>query len=332
MRASSPSALRSASPPVDGPPLKRPRSEAHEPDRAAGAIPPPKDDDASPAAAPALRDGWCSAPPKVLPFNPAVMARGEGTLHATVEPLSLIACRTAAVREGRHPLAATRVMITGGSSGVGSATVQQLLALGIPALGVDRKPPAQDGEPHLHVDLSEKGAAAAVMAEAAEKYGVPDALVCSAGLYNCHKLEDFKEEDYAKVLQVNLHSQLEMVRKWLELQGPKQRTLILVGSAAALRGSRDVAYSVSKAGQLGLFRSLNRNLSPDVRCFYLAPGVINTPMASIMPEGRRAEHVSKTHLQRESEPEEIAEVIVSILQGYGGYLAGSVIDLSGGII
>jgi NAD(P)-dependent dehydrogenase (short-subunit alcohol dehydrogenase family) len=224
------------------------------------------------------------------------------------------------------------VLVSGGSGGIGQSLVSMLRRKGYRVAVADRAAP-QEADCFIMCDLSDLEGAGAVVAEARYALGSIDALVLCAARYDALMLDQCTLETFGAVLRVNLESPMALVKAWLALEvNSDPGIVVLVGSAAGHVGSRDPAYSASKAGILGLTRSLALNLTErGFSVFSVSPGVVDTPMSRSQGEERFSTHLARTMLGRAARPEEVANVIAWLLESRPHYMSGADVNISNGI-
>jgi NAD(P)-dependent dehydrogenase (short-subunit alcohol dehydrogenase family) len=251
----------------------------------------------------------------------------------------------------RIDLADRVVLVTGGSRGIGAATVRGLAEAGARVLftyrqaeGAARRLAAEIGEPAdaVRCDFEDPAAPAAAVARCIERFGAIDVLVNNAAIF---AENPFDGEDPAawragweRTFAVNLFAPAELV--WHALRAMRDRPpdargtrgrIVNVASRAAHRGELTFAdYGASKAALVNLTKSIARSCARDgIVAFSVAPGFIATEMASeaIARDGDaiRAEIPSG----RVAEPDEVAATIVFLASGLADYATGSTIDLNG---
>jgi NAD(P)-dependent dehydrogenase (short-subunit alcohol dehydrogenase family) len=225
------------------------------------------------------------------------------------------------------------VLVTGGSGGIGQSLVKRLRRKGFRVAVADRIPPAE-ADFYAACDLSSTTDAEEVIARTQAAMGSIYGLVLCAGRYDASTLEDCSLEAFSAVLRINLEAPMAIVKAWLKLQASTEpRVVVLVGSAAGHIGSRDPAYSASKAGLLGLTRSLAINLTHRGVCvFSVSPGVVDTAMSQAQGDERRSSHVARTMLRRAAEPEEVSNVIEWLLESPTLYMSGADFNVSNGLV
>lgn len=179
---------------------------------------------------------------------------------------------------GRPPREIGTVFVTGGSSGLGAALVDAVLAAGGRPAVLDRVEPKAE-VPFAEVDLADSAAQVAdavgrLMADAGE----PDALVTAAGTDSCGPLLEIPAESWERVVRVNLFGTVAVVRACLPALERRRGVVVTVGSTLSLRGFGDAtAYAASKFGVRGFTQALAAEYAGRVGVTLLVPGGMRTP-------------------------------------------------------
>ncbi|MEZ5114651.1 MAG: SDR family oxidoreductase [Candidatus Nanopelagicales bacterium] len=242
---------------------------------------------------------------------------------------------------------ARRVLVTGGSRGVGAAVCRAFAGLGdTVAVHCSANPDraeevraALPGRGHVVVraDLRDADAVRAMVDEAAEALGGLDVVVNNAGVFHHHRIDDTTYEEWqrawADTLGVNLVGAANVT--WCALRHlPRDGSgrVINVGSRGAWRGEpNSPAYGASKAAIVALGQSLAKSLGQyGIAVTTVAPGWVDTEMAAESLEGeagagRRAE----SPLNRVAAPEEVAAAVVYLASAEAQWATGAVLDLNG---
>ncbi len=155
-------------------------------------------------------------------------------------------------------------------------------------------------------------------------------LVANAGIYIRKKIREMSIEDWKRTIDVNLNGAFYLVKA--SLPYISHGSIVFIASQLAFKGSESsVAYGASKAGILGLMRSLALQLAPDIRVNAVAPGTIDTDMISTYTPKQRMEREEKIPLKRIGKPEEVAKVVAFLLSEDSSYITGATIDVNGGL-
>jgi 3-oxoacyl-[acyl-carrier protein] reductase len=142
------------------------------------------------------------------------------------------------------------------------------------------------------------------------------------------------DDDWSAVLETNLTGTFRVVKRAAKgMLRLRRGRIILVSSVVALLGSAgQVNYATSKAGLVGMARSLARELgSRSITTNVVAPGFVETDMTAELPEATRAEYLSSIPLGRFCTADEVAGVVRWLASDEAGYLTGAVIPVDGGL-
>jgi 3-oxoacyl-[acyl-carrier protein] reductase len=236
-----------------------------------------------------------------------------------------------------------RVLVTGGSRGIGRAVVLELSRRGVDVAFTYRRGEqaaqevraAADDLPGRVVALQYElleGDASALVAAVGEELGSLDGLVLNAGVWDGGRFADMDPEAWWRVLETNLRGSVQVARAAVpRLLQSENGSMVLMSSAVALTGfPGDTAYASSKAALLGFARSLAHEAGPaGVRVNVLAPGFVETEMTSSISERARERIVNRTVLRRVGTAEEIARAAVFLSED-ATYTTGSVLSADGG--
>ena len=170
--------------------------------------------------------------------------------------------------------------------------------------------------------------------EAAAAFGRVDILVNNAGITRDNLILRMSEEDFDAVLNANLKGAF-LCCKEAARRMVRQRygRIVNLSSVVALRGNAGQAnYAASKAGLLGLTKSLARELaSRNVTVNAVAPGFIETDMTAVLPEAVQAEMTKGIPLGRVGQPDDVANAVAFLAAEQSGYLTGQVLCVDGGM-
>ena len=244
-----------------------------------------------------------------------------------------------------QPLEGKVAIVTGGSRGIGAAICRLLgergAAVVVSARDVDRlnatvKDLESSGAAVTGVagDVSRREEAERVVETARDRFGRLDILVNNAGITRDALLLRMKDEDWDRVLEVNLRGAFVMTRAAAKVMvRQKSGRIINISSAAGAMGNAGQAnYSASKAGLIGFTKASARELSHwQILVNAVAPGLIETDMAAGIPAGAREALLGQVPLGRIGTPREVAEM-VGFLAGDGAtYITGQVFHVNGGL-
>jgi len=206
------------------------------------------------------------------------------------------------------------VIITGGSSGLGAATVESVARHGGTPLVIDRKTPPADVA-YAQADLADTEAVdAAVRALADRVDGEIDGLFTAAGIDSCGKLGDVAAKDWERVIHVNLLGTAAVVRSALPYLKSTRGRIVTCASTLGIKAMSDAtAYCASKFGVVGFSRALAAELAGEVGVTTLIPGGMYTPFF----DGRDDQYKPPPDAKL-NKPEDVAETVVFALSQPAG--------------
>jgi NAD(P)-dependent dehydrogenase (short-subunit alcohol dehydrogenase family) len=201
------------------------------------------------------------------------------------------------------------VLVTGGASGLGAATVEAVLAAGGRPVVLDRAVSEADVE-QLQVDLADRAAAEEAVRAVSERVGGIDAVVTCAGIDSCGRLEDVPADDWDRVIHVNLIGTAAVIRAAMPDLVQRHGRVVTIASTLGLRAVSDAtAYCASKFGVVGLTRALAAETAGRVGVTMLVPGGMHTPFFDDRTEQYKPPPDAKLN-----QPQDVAATIVFALQ------------------
>lgn len=238
-------------------------------------------------------------------------------------------------------------VVTGGTKGIGKATVLEFLELGAKVIFTARNPEevknlenvlqkkGYDAE-GLVSDVSVKEERQKIVERVKEKWNSLDILVNNAGINIRKKALDYSEEEYQKVLDINLISPFELSTKLHPyLKNSKAGTVINIASAAAIQDvGTGTPYAMAKAGLLQQTRSLSVEWAGDgIRVNAVSPWFTETPLTRgyLEQEEKIKPILSRTPLKRVAKAEEMAAIIAFLAMEKSSYITGQNIVADGGM-
>jgi meso-butanediol dehydrogenase/(S,S)-butanediol dehydrogenase/diacetyl reductase len=234
-----------------------------------------------------------------------------------------------------------RVVVTGGTSGIGEATSRRFLEEGAQvvalAVGEDEVSTAAQRIPGIaaavRCDVADEAQVADAFAGVDELLGGVDVLIANAGISIRKPFLEIEEADWRRVLDVNLtgvfHCAQQAARRMVAGDGG---VILMTASTNGLTGHEYYAdYNASKAGVILLARTMALELAPKIRVNAVCPGYVLTPMqkAEYTPE-MLAEVDAGIPLGRHARPEELAALYAFLASDEGAYFTGAVISMDGG--
>jgi 2-dehydro-3-deoxy-L-rhamnonate dehydrogenase (NAD+) len=226
-------------------------------------------------------------------------------------------------------------LVTGGSSGIGAATVALLAARGARVAVFDLDASAvPDGVLGIEGDVTDSAAADAAVAQVSRALGALDVLVCCAGVAGeSLRTVDIPDEEWKRVFAINADGVLWFNRAAARVMVPRgSGRIVNVASIAGKEGNpMAAAYSASKAAVIGLTKAIGRDLADSgvlVNC--IAPAVIATPILEQISQEHIDYMVSRIPMARLGRPEEVAELIAFLASDAMSFSTGATFDISGG--
>lgn len=183
-------------------------------------------------------------------------------------------------------------------------------------------------------DVSNADEAKATVDAVLADFGSVWALVNNAGITRDTLLARMKDEDFARVLDVNLIGAFNMMRALTRpLMRQRGGRIVSMSSVVGLMGNAGQAnYAASKAGLIGLTKSVARELAPrGVTVNAVAPGFVRTDMTAALPEQVVERYEGQIPLGRLADPEEVAGVVRFLVSDAAAYVTGEVIRVDGGM-
>jgi NAD(P)-dependent dehydrogenase (short-subunit alcohol dehydrogenase family) len=226
------------------------------------------------------------------------------------------------------------VLVTGGNRGIGLACARRFADQGDKVAVTYHTSPPPDDLFGVACDVTSGESVEAAFKAIEEQYGPVEVLVSNAGLTNDSLLLRMSEDDFSSVIDANLTAAYRVAKRATSgmLRARKGR-MIFMSSVVALLGSAGQAnYAASKAGLVGLARSLARELaSRGITVNVVAPGPIVTDMTGTLTEKRLGELSAAVPLGRFGSVDEIAATVAFLASPEAGYITGAVIPVDGGL-
>jgi len=230
-----------------------------------------------------------------------------------------------------------KVLLTGGSGGIGRATAKRLTADGYHIINADRVAPKdpEPGEIFVQVDLmneSDVRQALAPLADAADILRV----VNNAGIIGPALLEDTTVEDFESVVALNLRAPLLLAQLFTPgMREAKFGRIVNIASRAALGKELRTAYSATKAGLLGMTRTwAHEQGAYGITVNAIGPGPIATELflSGNPPDSPKTRQIIETiPVKRMGEPADIAHAVASLVDDRAGFITGQVLYVCGGM-
>jgi len=233
-----------------------------------------------------------------------------------------------------------RVLITGGASGIGAATVKRFLEEGSRVCVLDSNEAACSDikkelpglEKILVADVSDVRQVEGAYSEIDAFWGGLDVLINNAGISIRHKFMDITPEEWVKVQNVNLNGIFYMAQAGAKRMHQNGGVILNMGSTNALAGNPNYAdYNASKAGVVELTKTMALELAPKIRVNVVCPGYVMTPMQKAeYTEEMFAALNEKIPLKRHADPSEVAALFAFLACDDAAYLTGGIYVIDGG--
>jgi NAD(P)-dependent dehydrogenase (short-subunit alcohol dehydrogenase family) len=226
------------------------------------------------------------------------------------------------------------VLVTGGNRGIGLAIAQAFSEAGDKVAVTHRGSGAPDGLFGVRCDVTDEASVDRAFSEVEAEYGPVEVLVSNAGVTDDKLLMRMSQDSFTGVLDANLTGAYRVAKRatpgMVKARGGR---MVFISSVVALTGAPGQAnYAASKAGLIGLARSIARELgSRNVTANVVAPGFIETDMTAVMTEARKSEVLASVPLRRYGSAAEVAEVVRFLASDAAGYINGAVLPVDGGL-
>ncbi len=184
-----------------------------------------------------------------------------------------------------------------------------------------------------NVDVSDFQAVAQAVDQAAKDLGKIDNLVNNAGITMDKLLVRMKEDDWDRIIRINLKSVFNCTKAVIRHMLKKGGSIVNISSVTGVMGNPGQAnYAASKAGIIGFTKSVAKEYAErSIRVNAVAPGFIRTKMTDILDEKTKEAMFAAIPLKRLGEPEDVANVVYFLLSEYCSYITGEVINVNGGL-
>ncbi len=231
-------------------------------------------------------------------------------------------------------MTARTVLVTGGNRGIGFAIAEEFVAQGHRVAVTARSGHGPANSLTVRADVTDAEALDAAFTEVEEKLGPVEVVVANAGITRDTLMMRMSDEDFDTVVDTNLGGSFRVVKRASKgMIKAKFGRIILVSSVVGLLGGAgQVNYSSSKAGLVGMARSITRELgSRGITANVVAPGFIETDMTAELPDEKQAEYKKSIPAGRFAAPSEVAKVIAWLASDDAAYISGAVIPVDGGL-
>jgi len=228
------------------------------------------------------------------------------------------------------------ILVTGGASGIGLASVQALAASGARVVCADLQQ-SQDlpqGCEFRRLDVISEKLTHELVASMLDRYGQIDGLVTSAGISRVGDLESMALQEWEQVLQVNLTGTMLSARAVASHMKQRGRgSIVAIASINGMLGNpSNLAYCTSKGAVIQMVRSLAADLGPcGVRVNSISPGYIHTPMTTMLDEQPVGQAFEAMHLlKRAGKSQEVGNAVAFLLSDMSSFITGVNLPVDGG--
>jgi 3-oxoacyl-[acyl-carrier protein] reductase len=235
------------------------------------------------------------------------------------------------VSESQEPRS---VLVTGGNRGIGRAIAEAFVRNGDRVAVTTRSGGAPMGTLDVRCDITDPGQVEAAFATIEEAHGPVEVLVANAGITADTLLLRMSDDDWTSVLDTNLTGSFRLAKRASKgMLRLRRGRIVFISSVVGLLGSAgQVNYAASKAGLVGMARSIARELgSRSITANVVAPGFVETDMTAELPEKRQQEILGQVPLGRYASADEIAGVVRFLAGDAAGYITGAVVPVDGGL-
>ncbi|RRO20487.1 beta-ketoacyl-ACP reductase [Saccharopolyspora rhizosphaerae] len=229
---------------------------------------------------------------------------------------------------------ARSVLVTGGNRGIGLAIARAFEAAGDKVAVTHRGSGAPEGLMGVQCDVTDPDQVAAAFDEVEDAHGRVEVLVANAGITDDSLLLRMSEEQFGRVIDANLAGSYRVAKRAASsMLRNRFGRIIFISSVVGLSGGPgQVNYAASKAGLVGMARSIARELgSRSITANVVAPGYVKTDMTEELPDERKQQILGQVPLARMADPEEVAGAVRWLASDEAGYVTGAVIPVDGGL-
>ena len=227
------------------------------------------------------------------------------------------------------------VLVTGGNRGIGLAIARAFVEAGDNVVITHRTGAPPEGLQGVVCEVTDSASVDAAFTEAEEKLGGPvEVLVANAGITRDTLMMRMSDDEFDSVINTNLAGAFRCARRASKgmIRLRKGRIVFISSVVGLYGGPGQTNYSASKAGLVGLARSISRELGGrGITANVIAPGFIETEMTAELPEDRKKTYLSAVPAGRFAAPEEVAAAVRFVASPEAAYITGAVIPVDGGL-
>ncbi|MBO3737067.1 beta-ketoacyl-ACP reductase [Actinoplanes flavus] len=229
---------------------------------------------------------------------------------------------------------ARTVLVTGGNRGIGLAIAQAFAKQGDRVAVTHRGSNVPDGLFGVQCDITDSSAVDAAFTFVENELGPVEVLVANAGITDDTLLMRMSDEQFERVIDTNLTGAFRCAKRASsKMLRAKWGRIVFISSVVGLYGGPgQVNYAASKAGLVGMARSITRELgSRNITANVVAPGFIETEMTAVLPDSRKAEIIKAVPAGRLAATDEVAAAVTFLASDSAAYISGAVLPVDGGL-
>ncbi|GAA1186775.1 3-oxoacyl-ACP reductase FabG [Nesterenkonia xinjiangensis] len=226
------------------------------------------------------------------------------------------------------------VLITGGNRGIGRAIAEKFIADGDKVAVTTRNGDAPEGALGVAADVTDAASIDEAFTTVEKEHGPVEVLVANAGITRDTLLLRMSEDDFTDVVDTNLTGAFRVLKRASKgMLKMRRGRVVLISSVVGLYGSPgQINYSSSKAGLVGMARSLTRELGGrGITANVVAPGFVRSDMTDALDEDTQKKYLASIPAGRFAETDEVAQVVRWLSSDEAAYISGAVIPVDGGL-
>lgn len=226
------------------------------------------------------------------------------------------------------------VLVTGGNRGIGLAIATAFAAQGDKVAITHRGSAVPEGLFGVRCDVTDSEQVDAAFTEVENAHGPIEVLVANAGITDDTLLMRMSDDQFTRVIDANLSGAYRVAKRATRnMLRARWGRMVFISSVVGLMGSPgQVNYAASKAGLVGIARSISRELgSRNITANVVAPGFVATDMTDALSEDRKKEILGQVPLNRYATTDEVAAAVTFLASDAAGYITGAVLPVDGGL-
>jgi beta-ketoacyl ACP reductase len=226
------------------------------------------------------------------------------------------------------------VLVTGGNRGIGLAIASAFAERGDKVAITHRGSDVPEGLFGVRCDVTDSAQVDAAFDEVEKANGPVEVLIANAGITDDTLLMRMSEDQFTRVVDANLTGSYRVARRASRaMLRARWGRIVFISSVVGLMGSPgQVNYAASKAGLIGMARSISRELgSRNITANVVAPGFVATDMTDALTEDRKKQILAQVPLNRYATTAEVAAAVTFLASDAAGYITGAVLPVDGGL-